>query len=96
MPAVCGVTVAEFLSEMEARDKPMSRGDYEFVEGPDGMSHTLVCTRRGDSLAPRHGVDRSYEFMCMCDVFKSGIKTSEIHLAKTLNCIKCMLANFKT
>lgn len=86
------MTMAELLSALEVKGRPMDKGDYEFVKGPDGMSHILICTNVDVSYNTRDGgEDRSYTFMCVCDVFKQGIRTSEIEVVKTINCFTCNL-----
>ncbi len=87
------MTVAELLSALEVKGTPMNKGDYEFVDGPDGTTHILICTDVDVSYNTRDGgEDRSYTFVCACEVFnRTGIKTSQITVAKTISCFACSM-----
>lgn len=73
----------------------MTRGDYEFVTSPDGISHILVCTRVTSVSSPRDGdTDLQYTFSCPCGAIGNPLQANTLVIANAVNCIKCALTNF--
>ena len=84
------------LGELMRRQKtPMKVGDFEFVEGKDGLAHRLILVRidggRGGDGPP------TYEWACPCGQFhdvRDQWSVMSLTVAKNVTCMKCNAATF--
>jgi hypothetical protein len=81
------VTLGEL---MRRRRAPMEVGDFEFVEGKDGLAHRLILVRiddgRGGNSLP------SFVFMCPCGALhelRTHVAVLALLVAKGVTCMRC-------
>lgn len=76
------------------RGKRLVAGDYEFVEGPDGLTHLIIVNYVSlSSKGMRDGsIGDLYDLVCPCGAFAGSADTEALVIAKDLSCIRCNAA----
>ncbi len=79
------MTIGELIQKAGKR---LSVGDFEFVEGKDGLAHRLILARIGEERGKR-----TFEWLCPCGALHDLRTQEQMHALVIMKGVTCMRCN---